>query len=200
MSFTAQELSAGGSSNWGYQMVGRLKSGISPAQAQSDANRVAREIMRNFPAEIANLHIDSVVRPLHEETVEQAPPLLRTLFLAVAVVLLIACVNLAGFMLVRAIRGQREIAVRLALGARAGALLRQTLVESFDVKCQWRRVGSGPRRVYATRGQEPVAGEFATHERHYAELASGWVRVAAGGDDRTALWACTCVCSAAHER
>ena len=72
-----------------------------------------------------------VVRPLQEETVEQSRPLLRTLFLAVAVVLLIACVNLAGLMLVRAIRRQREIAVRLALGARTAALLRQTLLESL---------------------------------------------------------------------
>lgn len=131
MSFSAQELSAAGAANWSYQMVGRLKPGISPAQAQSDAERVAEEIMRNYPAQMASLHIDSVVRPLQEETVEQARPLLRTLFLAVAVVLLIACVNLAGFMLVRAIRGQREIAVRLALGARAAALLRQTLIESL---------------------------------------------------------------------
>jgi predicted permease len=131
LSFGERELSSAAAANWSYQMVGRLKPGFSPAQAQSDAQRVAQEIMRNFPAQIANLHIDSVVRPLQEETVEQARPLLRTLFLAVAVVLLIACVNLAGFMLVRAIRGQREIAVRLALGARAVALLRQTLIESL---------------------------------------------------------------------
>ena len=131
MSFSAQELSAANASNWSYQMVGRLKPGISAAQAESDAERVAQEIMRNFPAMMASLHIDSVVRPLQEETVSQARPLLRTLFLAVAVVLLIACVNLAGFMLVRAIRRQREIAVRLALGARAPALLRQTMIESL---------------------------------------------------------------------
>ena len=112
-------------------MVGRLKPGISPAQAQSDADRVAQDIMRNYPAEMASFHINSVVRPLQEETVEQSRPLLRTLFLAVAVVLLIACANLAGLMLVRAIRRQREIAVRLALGARAAALLRQTLLESL---------------------------------------------------------------------
>ena len=112
-------------------MVGRLKPGISPAQAQSDAERVAQEIMRNYPAEMASFHISAVVRPLQEETVEQSRPLLRTLFLAVAVVLLIACVNLAGLMLVRAIRRQREIAVRLALGARAAALLRQTMLESL---------------------------------------------------------------------
>jgi predicted permease len=131
MSFTSQELSPQGSANWSYRMVGRLKPGISPAQAQSDAQRVAQEIMRNYPAFIASLHISSVVRPLHEETVEASRPLLRTLFMAVAVVLLIACFNLAGLMLVRAIRRQREIAVRQALGASAAALLRQAILESL---------------------------------------------------------------------
>jgi predicted permease len=131
MSFTPQELSSPAAGNWSYQMVGRLKPGISPAQAQSDADRVAQDIMRNYPAEMASFHISALVRPLQEDTVEQSRPLLRTLFLAVAVVLLIACVNLAGLMLVRAIRRQREIAVRLALGARAAALLRQTLLESL---------------------------------------------------------------------
>jgi predicted lysophospholipase L1 biosynthesis ABC-type transport system permease subunit len=92
---------------------------------------VAQAIMRNYPANMASLHISAVVRPLREETVEQSRPLLRTLFMAVAVVLLIACVNLAGLMLVRAIRRQREFAVRLALGARATALLRQAILESL---------------------------------------------------------------------
>ncbi len=130
MSPTHQELTQGAAS-WNYGMVGRLKPGMTPAQAQSDAERVAQEIMRNYPAFMTSLHISSVVRPLHEETVEQARPLVRTLFLAVAVVLLIACANLAGLMLVRAIHRQREVAVRLALGARAVALLRQTILESL---------------------------------------------------------------------
>ena len=131
LSFGQGELTPGAASNWSYQMVGRLKPGISASQAQSDAQRVAQEIMRNFPADIASLRISSVVRSLQEETVEQSRPLLRTLFLAVAVVLLIACANLAGLMLVRAIRKQREVAVRLALGANTAALLRQTLLESL---------------------------------------------------------------------
>jgi putative ABC transport system permease protein len=131
LSFGPGELTTGAASNWSYQMVGRLKPGISVSQAQSDAQRVAQEIMRNFPADIASLRISSVVRSLQEETVEQSRPLLRTLFLAVAVVLLIACANLAGLMLVRAIRKQREVAVRLALGANTAALLRQTLLESL---------------------------------------------------------------------
>jgi predicted permease len=131
MSFTADELSPRGASNWSYRMIGRLKPGISPAQAQSDANRVAREIMAGYPAEIANLRINSLVRPLQGDTVKQSRSLLRTLFLAVAVVLLIACFNLAGLMLVRAIRRQREVAVRLALGARASMLIRQAMLESL---------------------------------------------------------------------
>jgi predicted permease len=105
ISFTAQELTPQAGSNWSYQMVGRLKPGVSDSQAQSDAGVVAQEIMRNYPAMMASLRITALVRPLQEQTVAQTRPLLRTLFLAVAVVLLIACVNLAGLMLVRAIRG-----------------------------------------------------------------------------------------------
>jgi len=131
MSFTPAELSPGAAANWNFNMVGRLKPGITAAQAESDAQRVAQEIMRNYPAFMASMHIRAVVRSLHEETVEQARQLVRTLFLAIMVVLLIACANLAGLLLVRAIRRRREIAVRLALGARAGALLRQAILESL---------------------------------------------------------------------
>jgi predicted permease len=131
MSFRPDELTPGSAANWSYQMVGRLKPGVSAQQAQSDAETVAQEIMRGYPAMMGNLHITALVRPQQEDTVAQTRPLLRTLFLAVAVVLLIACVNLAGLMLVRAIRRQREVAVRLALGARAAALLRQAMLESL---------------------------------------------------------------------
>ncbi len=129
MSFDPEDLKTGGS--WNFQMVGRLEPGVSAAQAVSDAKRVAEETMRNYPAPMAGLRMHPVVRPLREETVEGARPLVRTLFLAVAVVLLIACANLAGLLLVRAIRGRREIAVRLALGARAATLMRQAILESL---------------------------------------------------------------------
>src|SRR5690348_8214623 len=79
MSFNQQELTTGAAS-WNFNMVGRLKAGVTPAQAESDAERVARETMRNYPAFMSSMHIRAVVRSLHEETVEQARQLVRTLF------------------------------------------------------------------------------------------------------------------------
>jgi predicted permease len=128
---TEQELSPAGAANWSYQMVGRLKPGLSAAQAVEDATRVAQETMRNYPAYMAGLRITPAVTALQAETVKTARPLIRTLFLAVFVVLLIVCANLAGLLLVRAIRRRKEIAVRLALGAQSGVLLRQAVLESL---------------------------------------------------------------------
>jgi len=130
MSLTQAELIQGAGS-WGYYLVGRLKPGVIPAQAQQDAVGAAQEIMRNFPPALSSRRIHPAVLPLDETTVADARPLVRTLFLAVIVVLFIACANLAGLLLVRVIRRRREISVRLALGASGAALLRQSLVESL---------------------------------------------------------------------
>jgi putative ABC transport system permease protein len=130
ISFRPEELGIGAAS-WNFQMVGRLKPGVTIPQAIEDANVVAKETVRNYPAFMAGFSITSIVRQLDEETVAEARPLVRTLFLAVAVVLLIACANLAGLLLVRSIRRRREIAVRLALGASSSTLLWQAILESL---------------------------------------------------------------------
>jgi predicted permease len=129
MSLTAGELTQTG--NWSYSMIGRLKPGVTDAQALQDAAPVAREIERGFPAAMGSLHIHPLAVPLTEATVAAARPLVRMLFLAVAVVLFIACANLAGLLLVRVIRRRREISVRLALGATGAAVVRQSLVEAL---------------------------------------------------------------------
>ncbi len=131
MSFTQEEMGPGQAANWNFQMVGRLKPGMSFAEARQDAQRVAEQTMRAYPAFMASLRIDASVQSLREVTVSDARDLLRILFLAILIVLLIACANLAGLLLVRAIRRRREIAMRLALGASSLALLRQSVLESL---------------------------------------------------------------------
>ena len=130
MSFTPAELIQG-AGDWGYNAVGRLKPGVTPEQAEQDAIPAAQEIMRNFPPALSNRHLHPAVEPFDEATVAQARPLVRTLFLAVIVVLFIACANLAGLLLVRVIRRRREFSVRLALGASVSAVLRQCFIEAL---------------------------------------------------------------------
>jgi predicted permease len=143
MSLTPQELSPEANGSWYLNLVGRLKPGITPAQAQSDTTLVAQQIMRTYPPDLANFRIRPVVYPLQQITVVQARPMLRMLFLAVVVVLLIACANLAGLLLVRAIRRQRETAVRMAIGAPALTLLRQTMLESLALSIGGGLLGTG---------------------------------------------------------
>jgi putative ABC transport system permease protein len=142
MSFTQGELVQGASS-WNFTMIGRLKPGVTPEQARLDGERTAQQIQRNFPPSFGSLRIHAVVQPLEESVVGQARPLVRTLFLAVAVVLFIACANLAGLLLVRVIRRRREIAVRLALGARKAVVLRQSLIETLTLSVAGGVLGLG---------------------------------------------------------
>jgi predicted permease len=143
LSLQPEEFLAGQAASWVFRMVGRLKPGITAAQVQSDSEHVARETMHSYPAYMRSIRIHAVVMPLREDTVAQARPLVHTLLFAVIFVLLIACANLAGLLLVRSIRRRREIAVRLALGARSGTLLRQAVVESMVLSLAGGAIGLG---------------------------------------------------------
>ena len=131
MSLTPEELSDEHAGFWGYHIVARLKDGVNLPQAAKDADRVARQIMPTLPARVSAIRIQGDVTLLREYDISEARPLLRTLFLAVFTILLIACANVAGLMLVRAIRRRREYALRLALGAGASVIVREAILEGI---------------------------------------------------------------------
>ena len=131
MSLTAEQLSDASAGFWGYHLVARLKDGVTVPQAVQDAGRVSRQVMRGFPAGMSGIHIQGDAKLLSERAIGDARPILRILFMAVFVVLLIACVNAASLLLVRAIRRRRDYAVRLALGARSAILIRESICEGL---------------------------------------------------------------------
>ncbi len=116
--------------NYDYGLVARLRPGVSTAQAQFDIDRVIAGIQPAY-TRVANLHLKGYFRTLKEETVRNARPLLNVLLGAVSLILLIACVNIANLLLVRAAGRKREFGVRLALGAARRIVLRQLLTESL---------------------------------------------------------------------
>ncbi len=110
-----------------FRVYGRLKSGITLSAAQADMNTVAARLASQY-ADDKDRGIKVV--SLHEQIVGSVKPALLILLGAVAFVLLIACCNIANLQMARASSRVREMALRSALGARRGRLIRQLLTES----------------------------------------------------------------------
>jgi predicted permease len=112
-----------------YNFVGRLKPGVTRAQAQDDLKRVLLQLKSTYP-DLWNQYESVRVLDFHDSLVGQLRPGLDMLMGAVALVLLIVSANILSLLLTRAIARRREMSLRVALGASGWRILRQLLVEN----------------------------------------------------------------------
>ncbi|MCW5981115.1 MAG: ABC transporter permease [Bryobacteraceae bacterium] len=125
--YDAREYASRGRHN--LAVVGRLKAGVTLAQANEEIGAIAKRLEESYPA--TNRDVGAFVTPMREHMVGDSGKWLAIVFAAVCFVLLIACANVANLCLTRAVARRREIAVRVSLGAGRARIARQLAAESL---------------------------------------------------------------------
>lgn len=146
IAFTQDELQGWGN-RFNSDVVARLKPAATLAEARAEADLLAQRIFQAYPAELlklfSNASLIALVDPMQSEVSGAARPLLLILQGAVALVLLVACTNVALLLLSRASGRGREFSIRAALGAPRSRLVAQLLAESFVLAAAGGVLGMG---------------------------------------------------------
>ncbi len=147
---------------------GRLKQGVTVEQARSEMIAIAARIEKLYPA--TNAGVGVAVKPLLENLLGNYRTSLALLLGAVAVVLLIACANLANLLAVRGAARAREFAVRAAMGASRRQIIRQLLIESFTISA----IGGGLGLVFAIWGRDALVAFAPAGAPRFDEAGFDW--------------------------
>ena len=178
-----------GRSNRGYAgAIARLKPGVTLERAQADLDVISRRLARAYPKD--NLGWDAEAIAMRDDLVGELRRPLLVFLGAVGLVLLIACANVANLMLARGAGRQREIAIRVALGAGRARVVRQVLAESLLLALAGGAAGAlaarwGVRLIaaafpdevpfYIVLGVDPLVATFAVAVSLVAGLAFGFL-------------------------
>jgi predicted permease len=161
--FMRDPISVRGSHNFGF--VGRLKPGVTPEAADRELVRIGDELEHLYAKDNLGIGLSGI--PLREAMVGDTRTPLLVLLASAGLVLLITCANLAGALLSRTISRRKEFAVRVALGAGRGRLVRQLLTESVILAL----AGGGAGLLLAMGGLSLLRGLALTALPTYADLS-----------------------------